>query len=261
MLVNPASSRDFGDITAQEAEPWVCLANSNDLAHWSRDDEIRHNQQNRQREKYRFFVNVFDFLSDNRIAGDYHEYGCHRVRTFRMALSEAKRHSLSDMKFYAFDSFRGLPPVTSNPANEIWQQGALATSLEEFWQIIRRHGIYAGNIVAIEGYYCDTLTHQRREEFSRDARRIALATIDCDLYESAVSVFAFIEPLLQEGSVLYLDDLFAGYRGSPARGVARAFLEFQQVSRFKFIRHCDVGWWGRSYIAYRPDPSLPTGVL
>jgi hypothetical protein len=63
-------------------------------------------------------------------------------------------------------------------------------------------------------------------------------------------VFNFIEPLLQEGSVLYIDDLFAGYKGNPTKGVARAFREFRKRSRFKFVRHLDIGWWGRSYIAY-----------
>ena len=57
-----------------------------------------------------------------------------------------------------------------------------------------------------------------------------MATIDCDLYESAVSVFQFLDPLLQEGSVLYIDDLFAGYRGSPEKGVTKAFLEWQSRS-------------------------------
>jgi hypothetical protein len=53
--------------------------------------------------------------------------------------------------------------------------------------------------------------------------------------------------------MLYLDDLFAGYKGSPRKGVARAFKEFRRQSEWKFVRHLDVGWWGRSYIAYRDD--------
>ena len=43
------------------------------------------------------------FLSGNRINGDYFEFGCHRCRTFRMALTEARRHNLREMKFLAFD--------------------------------------------------------------------------------------------------------------------------------------------------------------
>jgi hypothetical protein len=32
--------------------------------------------------------------------------------------------------------------------------------------------------------------------------------------------------------------------------VARAFLEYQKTTRWQFVRHLDIGWWGRSYIAY-----------
>jgi hypothetical protein len=92
---------------------------------------------------------------------------------------------------------------------------------------------------------------QRR--FVSDERRIASATVDCDLYESAVPVFNFIEPLLQPGSVLYIDDLFVGNRGDPSRGLARAFVEFRARSRWRFVRHLDIGWWGRSYIATDSD--------
>ena len=53
---------------------------------------------------------------------------------------------------------------------------------------------------------------------SKSARKIALVNIDCDLYEFAVPVFDFIDPLLQEGAVIYVDDLFAGYKGHPAQG-------------------------------------------
>ncbi|MFQ5514337.1 MAG: TylF/MycF/NovP-related O-methyltransferase [Myxococcota bacterium] len=241
-------------------EPWVRLAGAPDLETWNRQSEITWNQTGRQTEKLRFFQAAFDFLTDNAIAGDYHEYGCHRARTFRMALTEARRHSLSGMRFFAFDSFEGLPKVTSNPAHEVWTSGALRTPEAEFLRLIREHGIYTDHVVTVRGYYTDTLSEERQKHFVEDENPVALACIDCDLYESAVPVFRFLEPLLQEGSVLYVDDLFAGYRGSPVRGVARAFSEFRAQSRFRFVRHLDVGWWGRSYIAYLDDPDVPVNL-
>lgn len=238
-----------------DGEPWVKLPNGADLKSWTRDDEIAFNQNNRQIEKYRFFVKVFDFLTDNRVRGDYHEFGCHRCRTFRMALTEARRHNAGAMKFFAFDSFEGLPE-SSGHSVEIWKRGALTTSLEAFMEMVRGHGIYVDRVTPIKGFYSDSLTKDLQRRFLDRENKIALATIDCDLYESAVPVFDFIEPLLQEGTVLYIDDLFAGYKGSPSKGVAKAFREFQARSRFRFVRHLDIGWWGRSYIAYI-DPDAP----
>jgi hypothetical protein len=242
-------------------EPWVKLATGEDLAGWRHEDEVAYNQANRQMEKYRFFVKAFDYIKDNRLRGDYHEFGCHRVRTFRMALTEARRHALDRMNFFAYDSFEGLPTTTSNPAHDVWKSaGALTTSEDEFLRIIRAHGIYADRVTTVKGFYGESLTRQLQHQMLDQHDRIALVNIDCDLYESAVPVFTFIEPLLQEGSLIYIDDLFVGYRGTPARGVARAFLEFQQRSRFKFVQHMQIGWWGRSYIAYIDSGSL-SGVL
>ncbi len=245
---------------ALDREPWVRLADSEELADWGHEQEVAYNQANRQSEKHRFYIRTFDFMCENRIGGAYHEFGCHRARTFRMALTEARRHNLHDMRFVAFDSFAGLPPATSAPSQEQWREGALATSEEEFLRLVGEHGLAVDRIDIVKGLYDETLTRERQQEFLAKREPIALACVDCDLYESAVPVFAFIDPLLQEGSVLYIDDLFAGYRGSPEKGVARAFIEFQERSRWRFVRHLDVGWWGRSYIAYEGGPAAGAGL-
>ena len=238
------------DIVPLEHEPWIRLADGEELASWSKQEEIIYNQRNRQAEKYLFFRRVFDFLTENEIHGDYHEFGCHRARTFRMALTEARRHGLDNMKFWAFDSFEGLPtPVTETSVGK-WTRGALTTSESTFLELIDAHGIYPDNVHTVRGFYSESLTGELQRRFVEQHGKIALATIDCDLFESAVPVFEFIEPLLQAGSVIYIDDLFVGTKGHPGKGVARAFNEFCKRSRWRFIRHLDVGWWGRSYISY-----------
>jgi hypothetical protein len=235
------------------SEPWVALANGAALATWSREDEIVYNQVNRQSAKLAFYVAAYDFITENRVEGDYHEYGCHRARTFRMSLTEARRHGLERMKFFAFDSFEGLPTPETAPAVTGWQRGALSTSEVRFQELVAEHGIYVDRCVTVKGFYGESLTEERQRAFVTGEQPIALACIDCDLYESAVPVFRFIEPLLQEGSLLYVDDYFTGYKGSPVKGVARAFTEFQATSRFAFAPHMQIGWWGRSFIAYRNE--------
>jgi len=165
-----------------------------------------------------------------------------------MSLTEARSHNLSKMKFFAFDSFEGLPQPVSDTSVEIWKKGALTTSEDEFMKMVREQGHYVDKVRTVKGYYENSLTDKLQAEFIEDCSKAMLVNIDCDLYESAVPVFNFIEPLLQEGSVIYIDDLFAGYKGSPNKGVAKAFLEYQQRSRWQFHRHLSIGWWGRSYI-------------
>ena len=120
--------------------------------------------------------------------------------------------------------------------------------------MVHEHGIYVDRVKTVKGFYAQSLTGPLRDKFLDTENKIAVVVIDCDLYESAVPVFEFIEPLLQEGSEVYIDDLFAGHKGAPTKGVARAFLEFQRKSRWKFVRHLNVGWWGRSYITYLGEP-------
>lgn len=115
---------------------------------------------------------------------------------------------------------------------------------------MHKHGIYTQNVRTIKGFYQDTLTTTLQSQFIASGDRIAIACVDCDLYESAEPVFRFMETLVQEGTVIYIDDYFAGYRGSPVTGPAHAFLEFERESQFKFVQHMQVGWWWRSFIAY-----------
>jgi hypothetical protein len=249
-----------GMIEGIDGEPWVKLQTEKDLANWSKNDEIRYNQINRQAGKYLFFRKIFDFLNENEIRGDYLEFGCHRCRTFRMVLTEARRHNLSDMKFWAFDSFEGLPEPTTETSVSKWTSGALTTSEAAFHNIVREHGIYVDNFHTVKGFYDSSLTDERQRDMLNRGTKAALITVDCDLYESAVPVFNFIEPLLQEGTAIYMDDLLVGNKGNPNRGVARAFLEFQQRSRWQFIPHLEVGWWGRSYITVDNNAGAGVGI-
>ena len=234
-------------------EPWVALVSSRDLRDWNHDKEVAYNQKLRQTLKHEFFMKAVDFLADNRIPGDYFEFGCHRARTFRMMLSEsAKKQALADMRYYAFDSFAGLPEASSNPSHPVWSVGALTTSEKDFRCLVESLGLAKDRIHTVPGFYGQSLTKGLQKEFVSKGRPVAMVNVDCDLYESAVPVFRFLEPMLQEGTVLYLDDYFCGYRGNPRRGVALAFEEFREQSRFRFVEHMAIGWWGKSFLAYLP---------
>jgi len=233
-------------------EPWVNLPTGEYLAGWRRDDEIAYNQRLRQEEKYRFFQYIFDFLSDNGIAGDYLEFGCHRCRTFRMALSEARRHDLDGMRFFAFDSFAGLPAQSEDGGHKEWVAGAPMTSEAEFLSLVKEHGIYADRVETVKGFFAESLGPQSERHLTELGMKVALATVDCDYYDSAVAVFRFLDGFLQEGSAIYIDDWFAGYKGNPERGVACAFNEYRLQSKWRFVEHMTIGWWGKSFVAYPP---------
>ena len=233
-----------------DADPWVGIETGRELAGWQQADEVRTNQHWRYAERRRFFALTFDYLKENGIAGDYLEFGCHRVRTFRMALSEARKRQLESMRFLAFDSFQGLPGGVAAHGVANWEASGLCTPIERFHQIVADHGIYVDRVEAHRGFYGESLTAALQADLLARDVKVALVNIDCDLEESAMPILPFIEPLLQPGTVVYIDDYFAGYRGSPTKGVSRVFHDFIAASRFKAIEHLQVGWNGRSFILY-----------
>ncbi len=245
-------STNYDELYSNYKEPWVHIPNGKELEMWGKEHEIIYNQTHRQLEKYRLYINAFDMLNENKVSGDYFEFGCHRVRTFRMALTEARRHCMEKMRFFAYDSFEGLPDNDeSHGIGKKWVRGNLSTSVEAFQSIIDQHGIYTDQVEIVKGFYNKSLTLELKQQFIERNIKAALITVDCDLYESAVPVFQFIEPFLQEGTIIYIDDWFAGYKGSPCQGVSCAFNEFIETSDYHFADFLSVGWFGRSFIAYK----------
>lgn len=228
------------------AEPFVLIPSNQNFKNHSFDSYVTINQQRRQRQKFEFYLNSFDFIKENNINGDYYEFGCHRGRTFRMALAAARFYMLDDMNFHGFDSFEGLPDL-KKLVNERWLVGSLATSEYEFRCLVDSLQIFQDRIVTHKGFYGNALTKEKQAQLS--GRRASFICVDCDFYESAVSVFNFIEPFLQHGTIIYLDDVYSGFALNSQGGVLEAFRNFRSHSAFDFVEHMSVGWWGKSFIA------------
>jgi len=73
---------------------------------------IKYNQLLRQKSKFEFYDKAFDYIYNNHHNGDYFEFGIHKARTFNMALIISKIKDIK-MNFYAFDSFKGLPDLST----------------------------------------------------------------------------------------------------------------------------------------------------
>ncbi len=239
------------EIKTISVEPYVKLENSLELESWDKDCEVAYNQQLRHKQKLEFYRNAFDFLYTHKLAGDYYEFGCHKARTFRMALTEARKKNFTDMNFFAFDSFEGLPDVKNNfEHSSVYGHGVLSTAESSFLDIIKTHGLFVEKVQTIKGFYQDSLNGTLKSTLQNNGSKIALAALDCSLYDSFVSSFNFIEDLLQDGSIIYIDDYRVTFNGSPLRGAPKAFKEFSEKSKFKYEPFLDIGWFGKSFIVY-----------
>lgn len=180
------------------------------------------------------------FLAWNQIEGDYLEFGVFQGDSFASAYNailhqrqlhnsflknnSPDAHAQPRPRFFAFDSFAGLPPGTA-ARHADYTPGAYACSQEQFSRNITDHGVDLNDVIVVPGLFDQTLNRQTKDRYG--LRRAALVMIDCDLYESTVPVLDFLTDLIDQGTILIFHDWFR-YRGNPNCGEQRACREWQE---------------------------------
>lgn len=209
------------------------------------------------------------FIANDKIPGDYLEFGVFRGDSFCKAYeainttferrvathfnaspedSQQRRAIWENVRYFAFDSFQGLPELEGVDKNtEDFAAGQYAASVDEFRANISGRGVDLERVVCVPGWFEDTCTPETIEKYQM--KQASVIWVDCDLYSSAAAVLEFVTPLLQDGTVIIFDDWFA-YRGNPQLGEQRAFAEWsQQVKDFTFTDFHKEGTYRNSFIA------------
>lgn len=164
--------------------------------------------------------------------GDYLEFGTYRGTSFVLAMHEARKHEqLADMRFFAFDSFQGLP----HDEGTVCKTGEHACSEQQFLRLCRQAGADLSKVHTIPGFYDVSLTHILKQQYKL---RPAIVHIDCDLYTSTKTVLDWLTDLVQPGTFLIFDDWMAFERDErhPTHaeyGEPRAFEEWPLRSCFE----------------------------
>ena len=243
-------------------EPYFVPANSQEFLA-NGETWIENNQRFRQSLKFDFYRNAMDFIIGNHIAGSYFEFGTHRARTFTMVMGlddfyaknmGATKGGLTPKsgggfmdKYFAFDSFEGWPDDTNITEHPQYSAGGAKTSELEFLKLLTTYGQSTERVELIKGFYENSLTKSLATRFADENVKASLVTVDCNLYESYKSVFAWVDSFMQNGTVLYLDDLNT-FQAQPDRGPKLAFNEYKEQTNWKFEPFLPVGWFGYSFI-------------
>ena len=156
------------------------------------------------------------------------------------------------MRFFAFDSFQGLPPLSPIDAvSQDFIEGKFACTEADFLKNISLQGVPPNRVTTIPGWFADSLGPTTREKYG--IRKAAIVNIDSDLYESARTVLDFITPLLASGSVIIFDDWY-NFRGDPDLGEQRACREWLQSNPdIRLSQYHREGPWKNSFIVNRLD--------
>jgi hypothetical protein len=193
----------------------------------------------------KFYRNAFQALSFNQIDGDYVEFGCCKGTSFTIAHREARRAGYK-CRFWAFDSFQGLPPGESEAdRHPKWVEGAFHATLEKFHKTCKSNGMRKSDYVAVPGFYNESLGRMAEDD---PPTNISLAYIDCDLYSSTATVLRFLMPRLKHGMIIAFDDYYC-WSATQMAGERRACLEFfAENSPWALLPYLQFGWHGMSFV-------------
>ena len=196
---------------------------------------------------------AMQYVRSNCVPGDYLEFGSYEGNSFISAYHLAQAQGLQDMRFYSFDSFRGLPEfkgIDQDRADAIqYYPGDFACDIQTFRRNLRSSGVGLAKVQLIEGFYEDSLKEELKAKLP--IRAAAVVMVDCDLYESARLVLDFVTDYLVHGSILMFDDWY-NFKGDPQRGEQRAFYEWlARNPAIKTSRYLNFGWHGLSFIILR----------
>jgi O-methyltransferase len=169
--------------------------------------------------------NAMCYASGCKVEGDYLEFGVSWGYTFIAAFQNAQRFNLKAMRFYAFDSFEGLPEIQGIDAQGDceYHQGQYACNVPDFQRRISQEGVDLNRVKLVPGWYDKTLNEKTKRDLQ--IKKAAVVWVDCDLYESTVPVLDFITDYVQSGTIILFDDWYC-FKADPNRGERRAFTEW-----------------------------------
>ncbi|HOW87245.1 MAG TPA: TylF/MycF/NovP-related O-methyltransferase [Candidatus Omnitrophota bacterium] len=210
-------------------------------------------------------LRALEYTSISGVIGDVMEFGVLGGWSARL-FAETMRDLMVMGDLHLFDSFAGLPeyqsPVDQTSfeiaARDLWPEkmkfpedfvAKLGSSLDEHIRQRLSRVIRKERVKIHPGFYSETLQNPPKT-------RVALAHIDCDLYQSAKEVLwgLFEHDIFQDGCVLMFDDWNCN-KASPYFGERRAFREFlENQKRFTASDFFTYGFNGAVFILHEKRP-------
>jgi O-methyltransferase len=201
-----------------------------------------------------------EYVATAGVHGDYLEFGLWKGANLIRAYYLAQQFkTLSDMRFFGFDSFEGIPELDDPSENELFPVGMFTGTYDEVVANLKRAALDMRKVSLTQGWFSHSLTATRRDQLG--VKSAAIVFVDCDVFESTVPVLEFIEPILADGAVVVFDDWYS-FKNKEDFGEQKAFAEWLARNRhFKAAPYKDVGWGGKAFIVNRTVPNRSSGDL
>lgn len=191
--------------------------------------------------KYVSLRRAFAMTALDGVEGDYLEFGVFTGASFVMSMRAADPLGPTDTRFFGFDSFAGFGPSAAAERHPFYTDAIFSVDRARVEANIRAHA-RGKSWRIVPGFFHETLAGRTARDLGVERARVIL--VDCDMREPALLALDFVEPALQPGTIVLLDDNFA-YRGDTSRGVAGAFAAFRRARpHLRWRRVADFGIGG-----------------
>ncbi|KAF4668901.1 hypothetical protein FOL46_001767 [Perkinsus olseni] len=176
------------------------------------------------------------------------------ILDFGVATGNFTRYIAGELKgrrMYGFDSFKGLPSDWL-PAGGVLPKAAMGAFAQD------KIPEMPDNVELVVGLFDDTLP-----AFAGDHPddTIALLHIDCDMYESTVSIFKNVGHMIVPGTIIVFDELFD--YPQYAEHELKAFFEFLVERSEDLGEDCQFEWIGTGDVSSEEcltNPKYKSGI-
>ena len=206
-------------------------------------------------------------IISNNIKGSYYEFGVYKGDSLSESLRiynnyynwiqsqknsdeewRKKVHLYADHQFYAFDTYEGMPE--NDEGHHAFQQGSFLGTLDEVKKRInslkqsKRVSYFKGEFSKV---------HREQPQEIENLDKVAIANIDCDLYQSTKDALEMIKDKLQQGTVLLMDD-WDQFCADNSKGQRKALKEFLEKNNHIHVEDYIIySFIGKAFIVHIND--------
>jgi len=199
---------------------------------------------------YEFGVYKGDCLSESlRIYNDYYNWILSQKNS-----DEEWRKKIQwyvDHQFYAFDTYEGMPK--NDEGHHAFQEGSFVGTLDEVKKRINSLK-HSKRVSYLKGEF--SKVHREQPQEIENLDKVAIANIDCDLYQSTKDALEIIKDKLQQGTVLLMDD-WDHFCADNSKGQRKALKEFLEKNNHIYLEDYIIySFVGKAFIVHFNDQSI-----
>jgi len=144
--------------------------------------------------KFYHIYKIWNNINLDGINGDYIEFGIYKGKSLLHSVKTHKKmNTKKEIKFFGLDSFEGFPVEN----HSFYKRDNFSVDFNRVERMFKKYK----NVEIHKGFFKETL---EKDEFTK--KEFSFVFIDCDIYESAIDVFEYIDNKISNGGFLMIDD-------------------------------------------------------